>query len=53
MIAHRARSLPTTLWYIREVDPTLLLHRADPRRRLPAEDGEVSAAVNNFRFASH
>jgi predicted Zn-dependent protease len=43
--------LLTTLWYIREVDPpTLLLTGLTRDGVYLIEDGEVSAAVNNFRF---
>lgn len=43
--------LLTTLWYIREVDPTVLLLTGLTRDGVYLiEDGEVSAAVNNFRF---
>lgn len=43
--------LLTTLWYIREVDPTTLLLTGLTRDGVYLiEDGEVTAAVNNFRF---
>ncbi|MGK2879764.1 MAG: metallopeptidase TldD-related protein [Mycobacterium sp.] len=43
--------LLTTLWYIREVDPTVLLLTGLTRDGVYLiEDGEVTAAVNNFRF---
>ncbi|CAM2962209.1 peptidase [Mycobacterium intermedium] len=43
--------LLTTLWYIREVDPTTLLLTGLTRDGVfLIEDGEVTAAVNNFRF---
>jgi predicted Zn-dependent protease len=43
--------LLTTLWYIREVDPTTLLLTGLTRDGVYlVEDGEVTAAVNNFRF---
>ena len=52
MIAATERSLLlTTLWYIREVDPTTLLLTGLTRDGVYLiEDGEVTAAVNNFRF---
>ncbi|OWG27551.1 hypothetical protein B9D06_00990 [Mycobacterium tuberculosis] len=52
MIAGTERGLLlTTLWYIREVDPTTLLLTGLTRDGVYlVEDGEVSAAVNNFRF---
>ena len=52
MIAHTERGLLlTTLWYIREVDPTTLLLTGLTRDGVYlVEDGEVTAAVNNFRF---
>jgi predicted Zn-dependent protease len=52
MIAHTERGLLlTTLWYIRTVDPTVLLLTGLTRDGVYlVEDGEVSAAVNNFRF---
>jgi predicted Zn-dependent protease len=52
MIAGTERGLLlTTLWYIREVDPTLLLLTGLTRDGVYlVEDGEVTAAVNNFRF---
>jgi predicted Zn-dependent protease len=43
--------LLTTLWYIREVDPAVLLLTGLTRDGVYLiENGEVSAAVNNFRF---
>ena len=43
--------LLTCLWYIREVDPrTLLLTGLTRDGVYLVEDGEVTAAVNNFRF---
>ncbi len=43
--------LLTTLWYIREVDPTTLLLTGLTRDGVYlVEDGAVTAAVNNFRF---
>jgi predicted Zn-dependent protease len=43
--------LLTTLWYIRTVDPTMLLLTGLTRDGVYlVEDGEVTAAVNNFRF---
>ena len=43
--------LLTTLWYIREVDPTVLLLTGLTRDGVYLiEDGQVTAAVNNFRF---
>ncbi len=52
MIAATERGLLlTTLWYMREVDPTTLLLTGLTRDGVYLiEDGEVSAAVNNFRF---
>ena len=52
MIAATERGLLlTTLWYIREVDPTTLLLTGLTRDGVYLiEDGEVNAAVNNFRF---
>jgi predicted Zn-dependent protease len=52
MIASTERALLlTTLWYIRTVDPTLLLLTGLTRDGVYlVEDGKVSAAVNNFRF---
>jgi predicted Zn-dependent protease len=52
MIAATERGLVlTTLWYIREVDPTTLLLTGLTRDGVYLiEDGEVTAAVNNFRF---
>lgn len=52
MIAHTERGLLlTTLWYIREVDPAVLLLTGLTRDGVYLiEDGEVTAAVNNFRF---
>lgn len=43
--------LLTTLWYIREVDPTSLLLTGLTRDGVYLiEDGEITATVNNFRF---
>ncbi|MBA3309855.1 MAG: TldD/PmbA family protein, partial [Nocardioidaceae bacterium] len=43
--------LLTTLWYIREVDPqTLLLTGLTRDGVFQIEDGEVTGAVNNYRF---
>ncbi|MFC8045985.1 metallopeptidase TldD-related protein [Nocardia sp. NPDC057353] len=52
MVARTERGLLlTTLWYIREVDPaTLLLTGLTRDGVYLVEDGEVTAAVNNFRF---
>ena len=52
MIAATERGLLlTTLWYIREVDPTTLLSTGLTRDGVYLiEDGEVTGAVNNFRF---
>ncbi|MGV0624840.1 metallopeptidase TldD-related protein [Mycolicibacter minnesotensis] len=52
MIASTERGLLlTTLWYIREVDPTTLLLTGLTRDGVYlVEDGQVTAAVNNFRF---
>jgi len=52
MIARTGRGLLlTTLWYIRVVDPTVLLLTGLTRDGVYlVEDGEVTAAVNNFRF---
>ena len=52
MIAGTERGLLlTTLWYIRTVDPTVLLLTGLTRYGVYlVEDGEVTAAVNNFRF---
>jgi predicted Zn-dependent protease len=52
MIASTERGLLlTTLWYMREVDPTVLLLTGLTRDGVYlVEDGEVTAAVNNFRF---
>jgi predicted Zn-dependent protease len=52
MIAGTERGLLlTTLWYIRTVDPTVLLLTGLTRDGVYwIEDGEVTAAVNNFRF---
>jgi predicted Zn-dependent protease len=52
MIAATERGLLlTTLWYIREVDPTTMLLTGLTRDGVYlVEDGEVTAAVNNFRF---
>jgi predicted Zn-dependent protease len=52
MIAGTGRGLLLTcLWYIREVDPqTLLLTGLTRDGTYLVENGEVTAAVNNFRF---
>ncbi|UOY00704.1 metallopeptidase TldD-related protein [Blastococcus sp. PRF04-17] len=52
MVAATERGLLlTTLWYIREVDPqTLLLTGLTRDGVFLVENGEVSGAVNNFRF---
>jgi predicted Zn-dependent protease len=52
MIARTERGLLlTTLWYIRTVDPTVLLLTGLTRDGVYLiEDGEVTSAVNNFRF---
>jgi predicted Zn-dependent protease len=52
IIANTERGLLlTTLWYIREVDPAVLLLTGLTRDGVYlVEDGEVTAAVNNFRF---
>ncbi len=52
MIAATERGLLlTTLWYIRPVEPTTLLLTGLTRDGVYLiEDGEVTAAVNNFRF---
>jgi predicted Zn-dependent protease len=52
MIASSGRALLLTcLWYIREVDPqTLLLTGLTRDGVYLVEDGEVTGAVNNFRF---
>jgi len=52
MIAATERGLLlTTLWYIREVDPTTLLLTGLTRDGVYlVENGAVTAAVNNFRF---
>src|SRR5829696_4275743 len=52
MIARTDRGLLlTTLWYIREVDPQTLLVTGLTRDGVfLVENGEVSGAVNNFRF---
>ena len=52
MIANTGRGLLlTTLWYIREVDPTTLLLTGLTRDGVYLiEDGTVTGAVNNFRF---
>ena len=43
--------LLTTLWYIREVDPAVLLLTGLTRDGVYlVEDGKVTGAVNNFRF---
>jgi predicted Zn-dependent protease len=52
MIAGTERGLLlTTFWYIREVDPAVLLLTGLTRDGVYLiEDGAVTAAVNNFRF---
>jgi len=52
MVAATERGLLlTTLWYIRTVDPTTLLLTGLTRDGVYLiEDGQVTAAVNNFRF---
>ena len=52
MVAGTDRGLLLTcLWYIREVDPqTLLLTGLTRDGVYLVEDGEITAAVNNFRF---
>jgi predicted Zn-dependent protease len=52
MVANTERGLLlTTLWYIRDVDPTVLLLTGLTRDGVYlVEDGRVTAAVNNFRF---
>jgi predicted Zn-dependent protease len=52
MVAATERGLLlTSLWYIREVDPqTLLLTGLTRDGVYLVEDGQVTAAVNNFRF---
>lgn len=52
MVAGTERGLLlTTLWYIRTVDPAVLLLTGLTRDGVYLiEDGEVTAAVNNFRF---
>jgi len=52
MVAATERGLLlTTLWYIRTVDPTSLLLTGLTRDGVYLiEDGQISAAVNNFRF---
>lgn len=52
MVAATERGLLlTTVWYIREVEPTTLLLTGLTRDGVYlVEDGEVTAAVNNFRF---
>ncbi|WP_067895844.1 metallopeptidase TldD-related protein [Nocardia vaccinii] len=52
MIADTGRGLLLTcLWYIREVDPSTLLLTGLTRDGVYLiEDGEITAAVNNFRF---
>ena len=52
MIAATERGLLlTTLWYIRVVDPTVLLLTGLTRDGVYLiEDGQVTGAVNNFRF---
>ena len=52
MVAATDRGLLlTSLWYIREVDPqTLLLTGLTRDGVFLVENGEVTGAVNNFRF---
>ncbi|KQU47875.1 peptidase [Rhodococcus sp. Leaf278] len=52
MVADTERGLLlTTLWYIREVDPTSLLLTGLTRDGVYAiESGRITGAVNNFRF---
>ena len=52
MVARTERGLLlTTLWYIRTVDPTTLLLTGLTRDGVYLiEEGEITAAVNNFRF---
>lgn len=52
MVAATERGLLlATLWYIRTVDPTTLLLTGLTRDGVYlVEDGEITAAVNNFRF---
>ena len=52
MVAATERGLLlTTLWYIRVVDPAVLLLTGLTRDGVYlVEDGQVTAAVNNFRF---
>ncbi len=52
MIANTSRGLLLTcLWYIREVDPQILLLTGLTRDGVYLiEDGEIVGAVNNFRF---
>lgn len=52
MIAGTERGLLlSTMWYIREVDPSVLLLTGLTRDGVYlVEDGQVTAAVNNFRF---
>ncbi|KUI01932.1 TldD/PmbA family protein [Mycobacterium sp. IS-3022] len=52
MVAGTERGLLlSTLWYIRTVDPSVLLLTGLTRDGVYlVEDGEVTAAVNNFRF---
>jgi predicted Zn-dependent protease len=52
MVAATERGLLlTTLWYIRTVDPTTFLLTGLTRDGVYLiEDGEITAAVNNFRF---
>lgn len=52
MVAHTERGLLlTTLWYIREVDPSTLLLTGLTRDGVYlVENGQVTGAVNNFRF---
>ena len=52
MVAATERGLLlTTLWYIREVDPQILLLTGLTRDGVfLVENGEVTGSVNNFRF---
>lgn len=52
LVARTERGLLlTTLWYIREVDPTTLLLTGLTRDGVYlVEDGRITAEVNNFRF---
>ena len=52
LIARTGRGLlVNSLWYVREVDPqTLLLTGLTRDGVYLVEDGEVTGAVNNFRF---